>query len=173
MAPLHLALRDLDTSNSRPLAYWRAVSYKGAMLWHILPLNIKSKPYMWRSMAPSHLTLSMLSDIERSKSTSLIFWVVGDLYGIHILAGSLLPPLSRCHKRLTLNHWMSYTSDLYPNIAWKLTEHSDFYSTSRDSILCKSSRTIAPLDVPQFSIADLLRKWNKNAICFITGSFVF
>ncbi len=51
---------------------------------------------MGSPMAPSNLTLS---DLERSKSRSLRFWVVADLYGIHIFACSLLPPYSGCHRR--------------------------------------------------------------------------
>ncbi len=48
--------------------------------------------------ALSNLTLS---DLERSKSRSLRFSVVGDLYGIHMtyLLAVILPPESGCHKR--------------------------------------------------------------------------
>ncbi len=44
---------------------------------------------MGSPMALSHLTLS---DLERSKSSSLRVCVVADLYGIHIFAYGLLPP---------------------------------------------------------------------------------
>ncbi len=47
----------------------------------MLLLNINRKSYMGNPMVPSHFTLS---DLERSKSRSLRFWVVADLYGIHI-----------------------------------------------------------------------------------------
>ncbi len=55
----------------------------------MLLLNINRKPYMVSPMIPSNLTLS---DLERSKSRSVRLWLVGDLYGIHIFAGGLLPP---------------------------------------------------------------------------------
>ncbi len=54
-------------------------------------------------MTPSHLTLS---DLERSKSRSLRFWVVGDLYYMHIFASSLLSPSSGCHRRDFVGGWV-------------------------------------------------------------------
>ena len=42
-------------------------------------LNMNRKSYIGSLMAPLDLTLN---DIERSKSWSVTFWVVGDLYGI-------------------------------------------------------------------------------------------
>ena len=66
----------------------------------ILILNINRKPYMGSTMAASHLTLS---DLERSKSRSLRFWLVGDLYGIHTYI---------CQVFITPLIWMSQRRSL-------------------------------------------------------------
>ncbi len=42
-------------------------------------LNMNKKSYIGSLMAPLDFTLD---NLERSKSRSLTFWVVGDLYGI-------------------------------------------------------------------------------------------
>ncbi len=67
------------------------ISRKGAYFGRMLLLNINRKPYMGSPITLSNLTLS---DLERSKS--LRFWVVADLYGIHI-----------CLRLVTTLIWMS------------------------------------------------------------------
>ncbi len=72
-APLHLTLNELETSNSRSPRFCSLIFRKGAMLDHMLLLNIDRKPYMGSPMAPSHLALS---DLERSNSRSPRFEVL-------------------------------------------------------------------------------------------------
>ena len=48
----------------------------------MLLLNMNRKSYIGSLMAPLDLTLN---DLEKSKSRSLTFWVVGDLCGIEII----------------------------------------------------------------------------------------
>ena len=54
-------------------------------------LNMNKKSYIGSLMAPLDFTLD---NLERSKSRSLTFWVVGDLYGI-------------CQQLTTTLIWMS------------------------------------------------------------------
>ncbi len=69
MAPL--CLSDLERSHSRSLEFIGFVSRKGAMLSHMLLLNINRKSYI-SGVQWYHSNLT-LSDIERSKSRAHIF----------------------------------------------------------------------------------------------------
>ncbi len=62
----------------------------------MLVLNINRKPYMGSPMALSNLTLT---DLERSKSRSLRFSVVGYLYGIDTFASSNITTFLDVTKR--------------------------------------------------------------------------
>ncbi len=83
VAVLNLTFSDLEMSKSRSLRFQSLLSFKGALLGHMLLLNInrKPEPYMGSPMALLNLTLS-----------DLRFFMVGDLYGVHLFASSLLPP---------------------------------------------------------------------------------
>ncbi len=58
------------------------ISHKGAKLGPMVLLNMNRKSYIRSLMETLDLTLN---DREKSKSRSLTFWVVGDLYGIEII----------------------------------------------------------------------------------------
>ncbi len=88
MTPSHLILSDLERPKSWSLGFQSLIHVprKGHYLGPMLPLNINRMPYMGSSMPLLNLTLS---DLERSVKATQIFHV-GDLYGIHIFASSLL-----------------------------------------------------------------------------------
>ncbi len=72
-------LERLERSKSRSFTFQSLISRKGFVLGPMLVLTINRKPYMASQMALSNLTLT---NLERSKSRSLRFSVVGYLYGI-------------------------------------------------------------------------------------------
>ncbi len=65
----------------------------------MLVLTINRKPYKASPTALSNLTLT---DLERSKSRSLRFSVVGNLYGIDIFASSNITTFLDVTKRCLL-----------------------------------------------------------------------
>ena len=93
---LNFTLSDILRSNSRSLRFQSLISCKAAQLGPMLLLNVNTwlignhiHMYMGSPMVLLNLALSMLSNLERSKSRSLIFVMVADLYVIHIFASSL------------------------------------------------------------------------------------
>ncbi len=107
MAPAHLALSDLELSNSRSPRFGSVISRKGTLkLGRMLLLNINRKPYTVSPMVSSH---SPVSDLEKSNSRSMRLWVVGELYGIHIFASGLL-----CHLDLDVTKENFVCGRLFP-----------------------------------------------------------
>ena len=84
MALSHLTLSDPEGQSHTDC--FEVLSPKGAELGHMLLLNVNGIPYMGSRIASTNLTLS---DLERSKSFSLAYWIVGDLYIIHICTDNI------------------------------------------------------------------------------------
>ncbi len=88
-------LERLEKSTPRSLRFQSLISRKGAELGPILILTINRKPYMASPMVLSNLTFT---DLQRSKSRSLRFSVVGYLYGIDIFASSNITTIMMSQK---------------------------------------------------------------------------